>query len=482
MAVETLDPVMSVVASHRPVLEEVDTVLEPLAGSIPAGLRGTLYRNGVGKLEVGSTPQMHPFDGDGMVSRFRIGSQGVHYRNRYVRTREYLAEEAAGRMLFRGFGTNLPGGLKANLLRMRFKNAANTSVVWHGGRLLALWEAGQPHALDPETLETLGRHDYGGALRSRFPSSLVTPELPFSAHPKLCPRTGEMWNFGVLVGPRPVLMVYRVTADGDRLISRRYPLGRAAFIHDFALTERFCVFFLTPVRFDVPRALLGLSTPVEAIRRDPRAPTRVLVVPRDDDGPARELDAPSGFFLFHLFGAYEDGERIVVGGSRMPDFAGGQVDLRDPDAIRRAPFELGELARWTLDPERGRVDEQRFGGPRLELPTLDPRTVTRRHRLGWAVCKPPGGPPVLSGLARVDLESGTVRTRELAPDLPGEPLFVPRSPDAAEGDGWLLTVVYRAETHRSELWVLDADSLETKARQQLPHHLPTGFHGCFVPA
>lgn len=475
------DAVASVVAAYRTVHDEVDLELPCLEGALPDGLRGFLYRNGAGKIEVGATQQMHPFDGDGMVSRFAIGEGRVHYRNRYVRTREYLEEEAAGRMLYRAFGTNRPGGLISNLMRMRFKNAANTSVVWHGGRLLALWEAGQPHALDPETLATLGRHDFDGALSNRFPERLLFPELPFSAHPTVCPRTGELFNFGLLIGPRTELLLHRVPASGGPLTTWRYPLDQATFMHDFALTERHAVFFSTPVRFDVARTLAGLTTPVEAIRQAPGVPTEILLIPRGG-GEMRRFSAPSGFFLFHYFGAYEDGDRVVVHGCRMPGFAGGTVDLRDPAAIWAAPFELGELARWTVDLSSGAVDEHRFGGARLELPTLDPRFVTRRHRVGWGTARLEGGPPVLTGLARVDLESGRSEVRDLSPDLPGEPIFVPRAPDAAEGEGWLLSVMYRAETGRSELWVLDAERLTTVARFGLPHHQPPGFHGCFVDA
>jgi all-trans-8'-apo-beta-carotenal 15,15'-oxygenase len=480
-AVAPPDPVPSIVRAYRPVEDEVDTWLEPLEGAVPPGLRGVLYRNGAGKVEVEGVQQMHPFDGDGMVSRFQIGPQGVHYRNRYVRTREYLAERRAGTMLFRAFGTNVPGGLRANLLRMRFKNAANTSVVWHGGRLLALWEAGQPHALDSTSLATLGRFDFGGALTQRFPGSVFNPELPFSAHPTVCPRTGELFNFGLFFGPTPTLVLYRAPAAGDQLEIRRHPLARSSFMHDFAVTERHVVLFASPVQFDVARTLAGLTTPVEAIRRDPAERTQVLVAPREG-GPVRVFDAPTGFFAFHFFGAFEDAGRIVVHGCRMPDFQGGTIDLRDAEAIRHANFEPATPCRWTVDLASGEVREELFETPAMELPTIDPRRTTLRQRVGWATVRTPTHRPVYTGLGRVDLDTGAATTRDFGKDLPGEPIFVPRGADAPEGDGWLLSVSFRAETGKSELWILDATTLETVARFGLPHHQPPGFHGCFVPA
>ena len=142
----------------------VDTPLKVISGALPDGLRGTWIRNGPGLQGRGGFRYGHPFDGDGFVTRYAFGEDGVSYRGRYVLTRELLAEQAAGRPLYRGFGTNLPGGVWTNALRMRFKNAANTSVMAHAGRLFALWEGGWPHELDPETLETVERSSLDGAL------------------------------------------------------------------------------------------------------------------------------------------------------------------------------------------------------------------------------------------------------------------------------------------------------------------------------
>lgn len=476
------DPLQSIADAYAPVRDEVDVELPLREGALPPGLRGMLYRNGAGRVEVEGVPQRHPFDGDGMVSRFELGPSGVRYRNRYVRTAEFVAERAAGTMLYRAFGTNIPGGPLRNALRLKFKNAANTSVHWHGGRLLALWEAGVPHELDPTTLETRGRFDYHGQLAARGLERFVTPELPFSAHPTECPRTGELHNFGVQLGAVPRLLVHRASPDGRSLTTRRIPLPRMAFMHDFVLTERFAVFFATPVHFDLVRALSGLASPVESIRRDPAETTQVLIVPRDG-GPVRTLRAPTGFFVFHFFGGYEDGERVVVHGCRMPDFQGGQIDVRDPAALRRAPFDPAALCRWTIDLGRGTIDERLLPGPPLELPTIDRRFSTRPHRVGFATLRLFDlAIPLYTGLGRIDLTTGEVRSEDFAPDLPGEPVFVPRHAAAPEGDGWLLSVVYRTQTHRSELWVLDAETLARVARFELPHHQPPGFHGTFVPA
>lgn len=477
-----LDPHQVIADAFAPVSGEVEVDLE-VTGHLPDGLDGVLVRNGPGALEMGPDRYQHPFDGDGMVVRFDVGGGRVRYRNRFVATRERTEELRAGRMLHRAFGTNLPGGFRRNLLRLRFKNAANTNVVWHGGRLLALWEGGVPHALDSSSLATLGRFTFDGALTpswTRPLDKLLAPELPFSAHPRLDPRTGELFNFGTLLGRKHRLVTYRVDARGQLAERRFLDLDAMPFVHDFALTPRFLVFFLPPVTFDVPRALLGLVSPVEAIHHAKGAPTRILVVPRDG-GPPRTLETRGGF-VFHFVNAFERGQEIVVDGARMDAFEGGPIDVRDPAAFRGQRLFDAHPTRFQLDLAAGRVSEESLGLHAVELPTIDGRWATREHHTFFSIAREPGSrSPLHEALARTSTAGGAPLVRSFAPDLPGEPVFVPRSPDAAEGDGWLLSVIYRARARRSELVCLDASTLETVATARLPHAIPPGFHGGFVP-
>ncbi len=64
-------------------------------------------------------------------------------------------------------------------------------------------------------------------------------------------------------------------------------------------------------------------------------------------------------------------------------------------------------------------------------------------------------------------------------DTTGEPVFVPRSKDAGEGEGYLLSVVHRAGENRSDLAFFDAENLADGpiACAELPHRVPYGFHG-----
>ena len=137
--------------------EEEAYYVTDVEGEIPAELRGTLFRNGPGRLDRGDHSYAHIFDGDGMLCAFAFDDGRLHFRNRFVRTKEWAEEEAADRLLHRNtFGTQPRGGWTANAFNMIQKNVANTHVVRWGGKLLALWEAAQPYALDPATLETRG--------------------------------------------------------------------------------------------------------------------------------------------------------------------------------------------------------------------------------------------------------------------------------------------------------------------------------------
>ena len=69
------------------------------------------------------------------------------------------------------------------------------------------------------------------------------------------------------------------------------------------------------------------------------------------------------------------------------------------------------------------------------------------YRHGWTVSGniAEAGVPRSEGLTHYDLADGRNATWNAgADDRFGEPVFVPRSDDAAEGDGWVLSVIYRA--------------------------------------
>ncbi|CAN0128176.1 unnamed protein product, partial [Phaeothamnion confervicola] len=215
--------------------EEADSILEVTSGTLPSDISGTYFRNGGGKFRRGNDVYKHPFDGDGMVTAVTFRDGAAYYRNRLVRTAGLEREERAGRRLYRGFG-NLEGGFFANAFNIKRKNLANTNVIFWGGKLLALWEAGVPHKLDPKSLETFGTSQLGGALGDGD---------VFSAHPRFDRRRNRLVNFGIktIRGSETLITVYEFDDKFRPLSRREHKTSGFALIHDFALTDKYCIFF-----------------------------------------------------------------------------------------------------------------------------------------------------------------------------------------------------------------------------------------------
>ena len=287
-----------------------DVVLEPTRGQVPDELAGVLYRNGPGRLERGGQWLHHPFDGDGMITALQLAGGQLQLSNRFVRTEGWLAEEAAGKVLYRGvFGSQKPGGMMANAFDLRLKNIANTGVVRLGDDLLALWEAAEPHALDPDSLETRGLSRLNGVLK---------PGEAFSAHPRFDPgHHGDprMVTFGVKTGPRSTVRLMEFAADGSLLHDRRDSFNGFAFLHDFAITPNWAVFWQNAINFNPLPFVLGQKGAAQCLESNPKGQAKFWLIPRDSGAfagqSAKVIDAPEGF-VFHHLNAWEESDAVVL--------------------------------------------------------------------------------------------------------------------------------------------------------------------------
>lgn len=454
--------------------QEFDYPVGRIEGRIPEGLDGVLYRIGPGRLDVGGHSLGHIFDGDGMVSRFDINPRGVHYRNRYVRTKSYrrsLQNPQPGK----GFGTQRVGGALANALRFP-DNVANTNVLIHNNALYTLWEGGPPHRLDLETLHTEGPERFAGALKRLG---------AFSAHPKTDPQTGEVFNFGLDFFPRPLLRCYRLT-DGGRLQTvGTVAIPKLGFVHDFALTEQHLVFVLGPlvVKRPIPVAL-GLQPFGDALSYEPQLGTTIVLLPRRGGAPTRIEHDP--LFHFHVTNAYEAGPATII--EMVAHTPGGgwaewNAHLKDYRG-QAGPAFAGTLTRLVVNRGTGKVTCETLNELGCEFPQLDQRRATRRHRFTYlAEASQPGGNP--DSIATVDHRSGAHdRYVTDSDNTVCEPLFAPDSRATTEGQGWLLSVEHQPARQRSRLVILRADkpSDGPVAAAVLDHHIPMTFHGAYLPA
>ena len=367
-------------AGFASLLEEHDYRIDEIDGHVPAALRGTLFRNGMGRNELGGAWFAHWFDGDGMIQAVRFDN-GIHYRNRYVATENWRDETRAGHIRHRGFGKMRTGGMLANAFRVP-ANVSNTSVVLNDGKLLSLWEGGPPYELDPATLETRGVADFGGTVKA------------FSAHPRIDPLSGELFNFGIDYGPRTTLTPYRLqrgTVSRLPAVALPYPLMN----HDFVLTEHYLVFCLGPILVHSFKFALGMTSFDGALHWEGGKPTLILLLPRDG-GPPRYIEAEP-FFQFHFANGYEHDGAIVLDVARYPDYAVVGEALRNFWQSDWPARGMATLTRLRIDLASGKVDGRPHpAGNANEFPRFDLRRTGKPYRFAYIACNPSTARPACS--------------------------------------------------------------------------------------
>ena len=453
--------------NRGPIPFESDASYLKITGELPRELHGTLYRNGPNPQF--DAPNAHWFVGDGMLHAFHLENGRASYRNRWVRTPKWQAEHEAGRALFGGFGQKLPDAPSTPADGC----VANTNIIFHGGKLLALVESHLPTEIEPGTLATRGTCNFDGALSG-----------PFTAHPKVDPVTGELFFFGYNAsGPfTPTLSFGSIDASGHATRFDRFEAPYASMVHDFIVTERHLLFPVLPITGSMMRAMKG--RPPYAWEPDKGAYVGVM----KRNGSANDIVWFRGesCYVFHVMNAWEEGDRIVADVMQFeeaPLFPHPDGSRTDPEKSR------ARLARWTFD-LTGNTD--RFQQTYLddltgEFPRIDDRRAGLANHHGWYACANPELPIFegFSGVAHVN-GKGERLGKYLLPlgDSISEPVFVERSKDAAEGDGWLLAAVWRANENTSDLAVFNAGDVDAGpvALVHLGHRVPDGFHGNWVGA
>ncbi len=447
--------------NFAPVRTEDDFVLE-VKGEIPRELHGALFRNGPNPQFEPRDPNYHWFTGDGMFHGFWVEGGKVRYANRWVRTHKWEVEHAAGRSLFGTFGnpmTTDPDYFGQD------SGVANTAIIWHGGRLLALEEAHPPTEMDPRTLETRGYHDLGGKV---------------TAHPKIDPVTGEMIFFGYNDNPVPfTTKVSYGVANKDGSLQRRetFEAPYSSMIHDFMVTENHVLFPVLPLTGSLERAMGGKPP----FAWEPEKPALVGVMRRDEDTSRIRWFSTDACYVFHVMNSWEEDGRIVA--DVMKYEAAPLFPLADGSRGKQCG---AYLVRWTFDlnDASDTIREEQIDDMPGEFPRYDERFGFRKNRHGWfagQTTKP--GDIRTNTLAHIDLRSGK-RTDWFTGegDALSEPVFVERSADAAEGDGWIVAVAYRAAENTSEFLVFEAQDVAAGpiASAKMPRRVPFGFHGAWV--
>ena len=457
---------------NAPVRIECDIPDLDFDGEIPPDLAGAFYR-------VQPDPQLPPrqpddilFNGDGMVTQFRFRNGRVDLRQRWCQTDKWKLEREAGRALFGAYRNPLTDDPSVS---GRHRGTANTNVVFHGGLLFALKEDSPALAMNAETLETLGYHDFEGQVTSPT----------FTAHPKIDPRTGDLCAFGYAakgVFTRDVVY-YEIGSDGTKKREVWFEVPDYCMMHDFGVTKDYAVFHLVPITGSWERLRQGLPH----FGFDSRKDVHLAVLPRD--GSARDLrlfTAPN-CFASHVMNAFNDGTRIYFD---TPQAEGNMFPFF-PD-VEGAPFNpakaVSRLTRWSVDMDSPSGD---FGEREVlsdfvgEFPRMDERYATEHYRHGWMLGFPKG-PGSQSSLAHIDLQSGksSVWSTGTETRVLQEPCFIPRSSRSPEGDGYIAQIQAHSDDGLSELLLFDALRVAEGpiATIHLPLRMRFGFHGNWVPA
>jgi carotenoid cleavage dioxygenase-like enzyme len=429
------------VGNYAPVFDELTTFDLPVEGAIPRELNGWYLRNGPNPRH--ATP--HWFTGDGMIHGVRLeNGRAAWYRNRWLRTESFEKP-------FQLYNTDGTRNLHAS--------TANTNVINHAGKTLALVESSLPYQITNE-LETLGAYNFGGKLIDSM-----------TAHPKICPRTGELHFFGYGSLTSPYVTYHRAHASGELIVSRGVDVPGLTMMHDFALSAEHVVFMDLPVVF---RLDIARNSPRDLPYRwsdDYRA--RLGVLRRDDPyGPIRWFDIDP-CYVFHVLNAFDkttdDGKVIVLQAARYPEL------WRDDGS----PGFDAVMWSWTINLTRGAITEQQIDERAVEFPRIDDRRAGMPARYGVTVGS--------GKLVRYDLERGTAEEHSFGtaaePGGPGEAVFAPADSDAGELSGWYLSYVYDPARDGSDLVIIEASDFQGKpvARVQLPRRVPYGFHGNWIP-
>ena len=408
--------------NYAPVTTEITAENLRVTGALPTELSGRYFRNGPNPRDAASE---HWFFGDGMLHGIEIaGGKARWYRNRWVRTRSFLE----------GAATISPTGEVD-----RTAGPANTHVIAHAGKIFALVETSYPVEVTRD-LDTVGPCDFDGKLGTGM-----------TAHPKACPRTGELHFFGY--GFMPPYLVYHVLDASGRLVrSEEITVGGPTMIHDFAITDRHVIFMDLPVCFDLEMAMQGTMP----YRWSDDYGARVGIMPRGGSNADVRWFEVDPCYVFHPMNAYDDATgRVVVDTARY--------ETLWRDTANR--FDAARLHRWSFDLAAGRVTETALDDRTIEFPRVDERRTGTRHRYGYAVANPGGGlNQPATELVKYDLQSGRSETHDFgAGRVPSEGVFAPASAGSGEDEGWVMTYVYDQRENVSDFVVLDASRFSRAA-------------------
>lgn len=443
--------------NYAPIFKEEEfNNITSITGEIPKELNGILYRNG-------PNPQFpndnnHWFDSDGMLHMFSICDGKMNYCNRWVYTERFKIERQAGKTLFGNFGTEINS--EYNLATVP-NGTANTNIIRHGNKLLALQETSPAIEINPKDLSTIGMWDYQGGV----------PQI--SAHPRFDFETGEMHNFAY--SPFSTEIVYYIFDKLGKVIkTEKFSGPFSCLMHDFIITKNYALFLFLPLTFSLERA----QQEKQLLMWEPGLGSHIAIMPRNGNEKDIIWFNTDSFHAYHYMNAYEEDNIIILDAMKSP-----QANLF-PDKNGKIPDlrkNYSRLTRLTFDLCKKKITETQLDSIFAEFPRFDERYTGIPYQHGFAAADVhTTHTEEFNAIVHYNFKSNSQKICRFGiNNTPGEPVFVPRHKNSAEGDGFILTVVYQAAKNTSDLYILDAMNIDKEplAIVHLPHRVPNGFHG-----
>ncbi|KAF5559137.1 beta-carotene 15 15 monooxygenase [Fusarium phyllophilum] len=489
---------------NKPFRLEGDIFDLEVSGTIPSEINGTFYRvQPDHRFPPVFEDDIH-FNGDGNITAIRIQNSHADYKQRYVRTDRFLAETKERRSLFGRYRNPFTD---SELVKSVIRTSANTNITFWRGMLLASKEDGPPYAMDPVTLETIGRYDFEGQIQS--------PTM--TAHPKFDPETGEMICFAYEAGGNGndgsrQIAVWTIDANGVKTEEAWYEAPFCGMIHDCGISKNYIVLPMTPLKCNPDRLQKGGNH----WAWDPKEDQWYGVVPRRNGKPediiwfrsdngefTREYDKVltdmQSAFHGHVAGCYENEDGNIVFDLTVAD---GNVFFFFPPedtpagTVAKRNRLNSPTKRWIFDPKSPsgtRVQASEEWDTSGEFSRIDDRYVTKKYNHFWqakidgareynaAKCGSPAG-GLFNCLAHYTWDertedifwAGSCATFQ-------EPSFIPKK-DGGEGEGWLIALLNHLDVLRNDVVIFDAQNLAAGpvATIHLPMKLRLGLHGNFV--
>ena len=453
-----------------PIHNEVDATDMEVIGEIPRDLSGVYVRNTENPVHQ-PIGMYHPFDGDGMLHTMSFRDGRAVYKNRFVRTKGFLAEQEANRAIWAGIAENPEKSERKGWgAQGSIKDSSSTDVVVHAGKILStFYQCGEGYELDPYSLDSEGIASW-------------TPPEGISAHPKVDLETGELLFFNY--STKAPYMHYGVVGPDNRLkhfIPVALPGPRLP--HDMAFTKNYSILIDLPLFWDERLLKEGRY----AARFHPSIPTRFAILPRHGSPSEIRWFEAAPTYVLHWMNAYEEGNEIVIDGYFQED--------PQPQPLSGKPAILGQmmayldqysmkpkLHRWRFNLSTGKTTEERLDDRILEFGSFNQRIAGQKGRYLYSTTAKPGW-FLFTGLVKHDLETGESTSLSFGEERYGsEAPFAPRVNAKDEDDGYIVSFITDMKTDRSECVVIDAKDIEAGpvCRIMLPHRISSGTHATWA--